>query len=220
MGTTGQGAARPSRRSHTHGAGPAGTTPGTTWHLRARHALERLVAGAGFRNVDTGSVTAIYQTPSPEHFTQWAREVAPPIANLLSGQSPEVHEQVWRKVTESWAPLTTPTCESALRTRPSGWRPRSSQGSKPPVPSRADRQIGIGAGALLAPGERSSPRTRTGDLDGIRAPCRGKPHPPHMAAGRATSSSVCRLPPRPHHELWSAQSYTGGRRFSCAAERS
>jgi enediyne biosynthesis protein CalE5 len=59
-------------------------------------------------NVDTGSVTAIYQTPSPEQFTQWAREVAPPIANLLSGQSPEVQEQVWRKVTESWGAAHDP----------------------------------------------------------------------------------------------------------------
>jgi hypothetical protein len=41
--------------------------------------------------------------------------VAPPIANLLSGQSPEVQEQVWRKVTESWAPLTTP--DGRVRTK-------------------------------------------------------------------------------------------------------
>jgi hypothetical protein len=33
--------------------------------------------------------------------------VAPPIANPLKGQSPEEEEQVWRKVTEAWAALTT-----------------------------------------------------------------------------------------------------------------
>src|ERR687898_1431790 len=48
-----------------------------------------------------------YETASPEDFTQWARNVAPPIANLLNGQSPDVQEEVWRKVTEAWAPLTT-----------------------------------------------------------------------------------------------------------------
>ena len=76
--------------------------------LADRRALERLVADAGFRDVETGTVTAVYETPSPEHFTEWARDVAPPIANLLKGQAPEVQEQVWRKVTEAWMPLTTP----------------------------------------------------------------------------------------------------------------
>lgn len=76
--------------------------------LADRQALERLVADAGFREVETGTVTAVYETPSPEHFTEWARDVAPPIANLLKGQSPEVQEQVWRLVTEAWMPLTTP----------------------------------------------------------------------------------------------------------------
>jgi ubiquinone/menaquinone biosynthesis C-methylase UbiE len=76
--------------------------------LADRQALERLVTDAGFRDVETGTVTAVYETPSPEDFTQWTRDVAPPIANLLKGQSPEVQEQVWRKVTEQWTPLTTP----------------------------------------------------------------------------------------------------------------
>ena len=75
--------------------------------LADRDALERLVADAGFRGVETGTVTAVYETPSSEDFTQWARDVAPPISNLLSGRSPEVQEEMWRRVTEAWAPLTT-----------------------------------------------------------------------------------------------------------------
>jgi ubiquinone/menaquinone biosynthesis C-methylase UbiE len=70
-------------------------------------ALAQLVAGAGFRDVETGTVTAIYETASPEDFTQWARDVAPPIVNLVKGQPPEEQERVWRKVTEAWAPLVT-----------------------------------------------------------------------------------------------------------------
>jgi ubiquinone/menaquinone biosynthesis C-methylase UbiE len=76
--------------------------------LADRHRLARLVAGAGFREVETGTVTAVYETPSPEDFTRWARDVAPPIANLVKGRSPEVQERVWREVTEAWAPLTAP----------------------------------------------------------------------------------------------------------------
>jgi ubiquinone/menaquinone biosynthesis C-methylase UbiE len=82
--------------------------------LADRRALELLVADAGFRDVEMGTVTAVYETPSPEHFTEWARDVAPPIANLLKGQSPEAQERVWRKVTEAWMPLTTP--EGRVRT--------------------------------------------------------------------------------------------------------
>jgi ubiquinone/menaquinone biosynthesis C-methylase UbiE len=83
--------------------------------LADRLALERIVADAGFRDVETGTVTAVYETPSPEDFTQWARDVAPPIANLLNGQPPEVQEQVWRKVTDAWAPLTT--ADGRVRTK-------------------------------------------------------------------------------------------------------
>jgi ubiquinone/menaquinone biosynthesis C-methylase UbiE len=76
--------------------------------LADRHTLAQLVADAGFQDVETETVTAVYETASPQDFTQWARDVAPPIANLLKGQSPDVQERVWRKVTDAWAPLTTP----------------------------------------------------------------------------------------------------------------
>jgi enediyne biosynthesis protein CalE5 len=77
-------------------------------------ALARLVSDAGFRDVETGAVKVIYETASPEDFTQWTRDVAPPIVNLVKGQLPEVQERVWRKVTEAWAPLVTP--EGRVRT--------------------------------------------------------------------------------------------------------
>lgn len=67
-------------------------------------ALARLVAEVGFRDVETGTVTAIYEATSPEDFTQWTRDVAPPIANLVKGQPPDVQERIWRKVTEAWEP--------------------------------------------------------------------------------------------------------------------
>jgi ubiquinone/menaquinone biosynthesis C-methylase UbiE len=75
--------------------------------LADRHRLAQLVADAGFRDVETGTVTAVYETASPEDFTQWARDVAPPITNLLKGQPHDVQDQVWREVTKAWAPLTS-----------------------------------------------------------------------------------------------------------------
>jgi SAM-dependent methyltransferase len=70
--------------------------------------LVELVEAAGFTDVATGTVTAIYQTGSPELATRWLRDVAPPISSLVDGRPPEVQEHVWAKVTQAWAPYTTP----------------------------------------------------------------------------------------------------------------
>jgi hypothetical protein len=43
------------------------------------------VEAAGFTDVETGTVTATYQTGSPELATRWLREVAPPIASPVDG---------------------------------------------------------------------------------------------------------------------------------------
>jgi SAM-dependent methyltransferase len=69
--------------------------------------LAELVERAGFIEVATGTLTAIYRTASPELATRWLRAVAPPIASLVDTQPPEVQERVWAKVTEAWAPYTT-----------------------------------------------------------------------------------------------------------------
>jgi SAM-dependent methyltransferase len=69
--------------------------------------LVGLVEAAGFTDVEAGTVTAVYQTDSPELATRWLRDVAPPITALVDAQSPEVQERVWAKVTQAWASYTT-----------------------------------------------------------------------------------------------------------------
>jgi enediyne biosynthesis protein CalE5 len=76
--------------------------------------LAQLVADAGFRDIETGSVTAIYETASAEDLTRWVRDVAPPIARLTDGQPPEVASRVWRQVTTGWTLLMT--AEGRVRT--------------------------------------------------------------------------------------------------------
>jgi enediyne biosynthesis protein CalE5 len=71
------------------------------------HILAQLVADAGFRDIETGTVTAIYETASAEDLTRWVRDVAPPIARLTDGQPPEVASRVWHQVTAGWTPLLT-----------------------------------------------------------------------------------------------------------------
>jgi enediyne biosynthesis protein CalE5 len=69
--------------------------------------LAGLVEAAGFTDVETGTLTAIYQPGSAELATRWLRDVAPPITALVDAQSPEVQERVWAKVTQAWASYTT-----------------------------------------------------------------------------------------------------------------
>jgi enediyne biosynthesis protein CalE5 len=69
--------------------------------------LAELVEAAGFTDVQTGTVTAVYQTGSPQLATRWLRDVAPPISSLVDDQPPDVQQRVWAKVTQAWAPYTT-----------------------------------------------------------------------------------------------------------------
>ena len=82
--------------------------------LADRQMLARLVAAAGFRDIKTGTVTVIYETASAEDFTQWVRDVAPPIARLTYGQPAQVADRVWGQVTAALTPLLT--SEGRVRT--------------------------------------------------------------------------------------------------------
>ena len=93
---------------------PAPGRPGI-FALADADRVATLLAEAGFREVETGSVEAVYETASPEAMTAWTRDLAAPIANLVRGLPDDVAERVWRKVTEAWAPLVTP--EGRVRTR-------------------------------------------------------------------------------------------------------
>jgi hypothetical protein len=94
------------RRAH---APHQGRTPAAATTRRNPDAaqLAGLVEAAGFTDVETGTVTAIYRTGSPEVATRWLRDVAPPITALVDAQPPEVQQHVWAKVTQAWAPYTT-----------------------------------------------------------------------------------------------------------------
>jgi len=66
--------------------------------------LTTVVSEAGFEHVETGALQVVYDLESPAAATQWLRDVAPPIAGLLDGRSPELQRRVWDLVTEAWSP--------------------------------------------------------------------------------------------------------------------
>jgi SAM-dependent methyltransferase len=67
--------------------------------------LEGLVLEAGFQEVDTGTVSIIFETETAAQFTEFIRDVAPSFSLLLKDQSPETRERIWVRVTESYARL-------------------------------------------------------------------------------------------------------------------
>jgi len=64
--------------------------------------LKRLVLEAGFRDVETGAIAVIFETPTPAQFTEFIRDVAPSFNVLLKDQTPDARERVWAKVTEAY----------------------------------------------------------------------------------------------------------------------
>lgn len=67
--------------------------------------LEDLVRAAGFVDVRAGTAVAVYETPSPQACTQWIRDVAPPITELIANHPDDIQQQVWERVTQAWAPF-------------------------------------------------------------------------------------------------------------------
>lgn len=76
--------------------------PGVT-ALSDADELAALVEGAGFRDVETGTIVSSFETGTPEDFTQLMSDLAPrSIVGLIESQPREVRERLWRKVTEVW----------------------------------------------------------------------------------------------------------------------
>jgi enediyne biosynthesis protein CalE5 len=89
------------------GIAPPAAGPGP-FALGGDGVLESLVREAGFAHVVSGTTVATYVTPSAEACTEWVRDVAPPITDLIADQPASVQEQVWERVTQAWAPFQGP----------------------------------------------------------------------------------------------------------------
>lgn len=61
------------------------------------------MAGAGFREVETGTIVSSFETETPEDFTQFMSDLAPrSMVGLIDRQPREVRERLWRRVTGVW----------------------------------------------------------------------------------------------------------------------
>jgi hypothetical protein len=81
--------------------------------LGADEALEGLVREAGFADVTAGTALAVYETAGAEACTEWIRDVAPPITELIADQPASAQQDLWARVTRAWAPFQGP--DGAIR---------------------------------------------------------------------------------------------------------
>jgi SAM-dependent methyltransferase len=70
--------------------------------------LAGLVSEAGFRDVETGTVSVVFETDSPEAFTGFIRDVAPQLTTMLESRPADVRERVWSKITDAYRPFQGP----------------------------------------------------------------------------------------------------------------
>ena len=67
-------------------------------------ALGGLLSAAGFADVEVEDADATFEWESPEDFTTYVREIAPPITAMLKSHPPEVQEETWAAITEAVRP--------------------------------------------------------------------------------------------------------------------
>ena len=77
--------------------------PGTPGPLsRPTHeALGGLLEGGGFSDVAVEDTDVTFAWDSPEDFTTFVREIAPPITAMIDPHPPEVQDETWAAITEA-----------------------------------------------------------------------------------------------------------------------
>jgi SAM-dependent methyltransferase len=77
--------------------------PGTPGPLSrpTPEALGGLLDGGGFSDVEVEEAEVSFEWDSPEQFTTFIKEIAPPISALLAPHPPEVQEATWDAITEA-----------------------------------------------------------------------------------------------------------------------
>jgi enediyne biosynthesis protein CalE5 len=77
--------------------------PGTPGPLSrpTSQALGGLLEAAGFSNVEVEEAEVIFEWQSPEEFTTFIREIAPPLTAMIASHPQEVQNETWAAITEA-----------------------------------------------------------------------------------------------------------------------
>ena len=79
--------------------------PGTPGPMSrpTREAIAGLLEGGGFADVEVEEANVSFELPSPEEFTQFMKEIAPPITAMVAGHPQAVRDETWQAITEAAA---------------------------------------------------------------------------------------------------------------------
>ena len=77
--------------------------PGTPGPLSrpTPQALGGLLEAAGFSDVEVEEAEVTFEWQSPEEFTTFIREIAPPLTAMIAPHPPEVQDETWAAITEA-----------------------------------------------------------------------------------------------------------------------
>jgi SAM-dependent methyltransferase len=77
--------------------------PGTPGPLSrpTPEAIGGLLEGGGFSDIEVEETDVIMEWASPEEFTTFVKEIAPPITALIEPHPPEVREETWAAITDA-----------------------------------------------------------------------------------------------------------------------
>jgi hypothetical protein len=77
--------------------------PGTPGPLSrpTPEALGGLLEGGGFSEVEVEQAELSFEWDSPEEFTEFVREIAPPITAIISPHPPEAQKETWAAITDA-----------------------------------------------------------------------------------------------------------------------
>jgi enediyne biosynthesis protein CalE5 len=77
--------------------------PGTPGPLSrpTPEALGGLLEGGGFSDVEVEDAEVAFEWSSPEEFTLFVKEIAPPVSALMADHPPDVQEATWEAITEA-----------------------------------------------------------------------------------------------------------------------
>jgi hypothetical protein len=60
-----------------------------------------LLSAAGFSDVEVEEAEVSFEWPSPEEFTIFIKEIAPPITAMIDPHPPEVQDETWSAITDA-----------------------------------------------------------------------------------------------------------------------
>ncbi len=77
--------------------------PGTPGPLSrpTPEAIGGLLEGGGFSDIEVDELDVLLEYDSPEDFTTFIKEIAPPVSAMIAPQPPEKQEEAWNAITEA-----------------------------------------------------------------------------------------------------------------------